>query len=99
MKILLDGKENLVELFAELGPSGLTNAAAESQTENRSTAAWLSRAHQPPNSAQTGGSIINQATGTEQIQLNFVAIEKSRLTYKIKDISKYYSGPANSAGS
>jgi hypothetical protein len=33
MEILLDGKENLVELFAELGPSGITNAAAESQSE------------------------------------------------------------------
>jgi hypothetical protein len=33
MEILLDGKENLVELFAELEPSGLTSAAAESQTE------------------------------------------------------------------
>jgi hypothetical protein len=31
MEILLDGKENLVELFAELGPSWTTNAAAESQ--------------------------------------------------------------------
>jgi hypothetical protein len=33
MEILLDGKENLVELFAELGPSWITNAAAESQPE------------------------------------------------------------------
>jgi hypothetical protein len=33
MEILLDGKENLVELFAELGPSWITNAAAESQSE------------------------------------------------------------------
>ncbi|GAB6194664.1 hypothetical protein JCM39068_44230 [Desulfocastanea catecholica] len=33
MEILLDGKENLVELFAELGPSELTNAAAESHPE------------------------------------------------------------------
>jgi hypothetical protein len=33
MEILLDGKENLVELFAELGPSWITNAAAESQFE------------------------------------------------------------------
>jgi hypothetical protein len=32
-EILLDGKENLVELFAELGPSGITNATAESQSE------------------------------------------------------------------
>ena len=33
MEILLDGKENLVELFAELGPASITNAAAESQSE------------------------------------------------------------------
>ncbi len=33
MEILLDGKENLVELFAELGPSWITNPAAESQSE------------------------------------------------------------------
>lgn len=33
MEILLDGKENLVELFADLGPSWNTNAAAESQYE------------------------------------------------------------------
>lgn len=33
MEILLDGKENLVELFAELGPSWITNAAAESLSE------------------------------------------------------------------
>jgi len=26
-------QKNLVELFAELGPSGITNAAAESQSE------------------------------------------------------------------
>jgi hypothetical protein len=32
MEILLDGKENLVELFAELGSSWITNAAAESQS-------------------------------------------------------------------
>lgn len=33
MEILLDGKENLVELFAELGPSWTTNAAVESQAD------------------------------------------------------------------
>jgi len=33
MEILLDGKENLVELFAELGQSLIANAAAESQSE------------------------------------------------------------------
>jgi len=33
MEILLDGKENLAELFAELGPSWITNATAESQSE------------------------------------------------------------------
>ena len=33
MAILLDGKENLVELFAEVGPSCATNAAAEVQAE------------------------------------------------------------------
>jgi hypothetical protein len=33
MEILLDGRENLVELFAELEPSWITNAAAESQSE------------------------------------------------------------------
>jgi hypothetical protein len=33
VEILLDGKENLVELFAELGPSWTTNTAAESQAE------------------------------------------------------------------
>jgi hypothetical protein len=32
MEILLDGKENLVELFADLGPSWITNAAPESQS-------------------------------------------------------------------
>ena len=33
MAILLDGKENLVELFADLGASGITNASDESQPE------------------------------------------------------------------
>jgi len=33
MEILLDGKENLVELFAELGSSWVTNATVESQSE------------------------------------------------------------------
>jgi hypothetical protein len=33
MEILLDGKENLVELFAELEPSWVMNATAESQAE------------------------------------------------------------------
>ena len=33
MEILLDGKENLAELFAELGPSWTINAAAESESE------------------------------------------------------------------
>jgi len=33
VEILLDGKQNLVELFAELEPSWITNAAAESQSE------------------------------------------------------------------
>jgi hypothetical protein len=33
VEILLDGKENFVELFAELGPSWTTNTAAESQAE------------------------------------------------------------------
>jgi hypothetical protein len=33
MGILLDGKENLVELFAERGPSGITNTATESLSE------------------------------------------------------------------
>jgi hypothetical protein len=33
MEILLDGKENLEELFAELAPSWITNGEAESQSE------------------------------------------------------------------
>lgn len=33
MEILLDGKENLAELFADLGPSWITNATAEVQSE------------------------------------------------------------------
>jgi hypothetical protein len=33
MEILLDGKENLAELFADLGPSSITNAMAEVQSE------------------------------------------------------------------
>ncbi len=32
MEILLDGKENLVEPFADLGPSWITNAAPGSQS-------------------------------------------------------------------
>jgi len=32
MEILLDGKQNLAELFADLGPTLITNAAAESQS-------------------------------------------------------------------
>ena len=73
MKILLDGKASLEELFAELATMALANTDGLTD-RHRSYTSGVPGACKPANLARADGSFVHQAISVGQIQLNFVVI-------------------------
>jgi len=76
MKVLLDGRTNLEELFADLGSEHLSRAQGLRPDADRMLPGF--RSNEAANPSRPGSSVAQQIWQDDEIQLNIVTIGKKQ---------------------